>query len=80
MFSKSSVADFVFVWKGWGIKNQLIQGQFYNIISDVDECAIGQSTCDYQCVNTLGSFVCTCFDGQSGSLNNCTGNIYVFIT
>ena len=42
--------------------------------ADVDECAAGH--CSQQCVNTVGSFVCSCNPGYT--LNNdgttCDGN------
>ena len=36
--------------------------------SDIDECASGNA-CENggQCVNTPGSFTCTCADGYTGS-------------
>lgn len=44
--------------------------------SDIDECARGVHTCesDQECVNTAGSFGCTCGAGyRRDSQGNCEG-------
>ena len=42
---------------------------------DVDECRIDLAQCDGNayCTNTIGSFLCTCKPGFTGSDNECTG-------
>lgn len=46
---------------------------FYHV--DIDECATGADVCDSKaaCVNTNGSFICTCISGYSGDGITCTG-------
>ena len=49
---------------------------FYGIFSsDVDECVDGTHQCssDAVCVNTEGSYNCTCNPGYEGDGYNCTG-------
>ena len=42
----------------------------YNIISsDIDECSEGSHDCEQECVNSQGSFTCSCHDGYE-PLNN----------
>ena len=41
-------------------------------ISDINECETNE--CDQDCVNTLGSYYCTCREGFSLSLDNYTCN------
>ena len=36
---------------------------FFNILSDIDECAVGMGGCAHNCNNTIGSFECSCRDG-----------------
>ena len=31
--------------------------------ADIDECATNASTCEQVCTNTIGGFLCSCFDG-----------------
>ena len=40
----------------------------YSIVSDIDECAEGTDDCvdDADCMNTDGSFTCTCQPGFTG--------------
>jgi len=42
---------------------------------DIDECASNTHKCDLHssCVNTIGSYKCSCFDGFSGTGLKCTG-------
>lgn len=32
---------------------------------DIDECAKDHGNCQHECVNTLGSYVCTCHNGYT---------------
>ncbi len=43
--------------------------------SDIDECALGTAECDpnADCVNTIGSYNCTCRDGYFGNGSLCMG-------
>ena len=43
-----------------------------NTISDINECETNE--CDQDCVNTFGSYYCTCREGFSLSLDNYTCN------
>lgn len=44
-------------------------------LSDIDECAAGISSCDVNadCVNTKGSYGCSCKAGYHGDGKNCEG-------
>ena len=46
--------------------------------SDIDECTQGLAGCSYNCINTLGSFLCTCMNGFEllSDNRNCGGNQY----
>ena len=43
--------------------------------SDIDECVSGTHECDVnaQCINTVGSYNCTCKNGYSGDGRSCSG-------
>ena len=45
--------------------------------SDIDECAISNGNCSEICINTVGSYMCSCVSGQSLTSDNktCTGKI-----
>ena len=45
-------------------------------VSDIDECQEGSAGCDHNCVNTDGSYLCTCMDGYELESDNhtCTGD------
>ena len=47
----------------------------YNQLSDMDECTLGINGCNQNCVNTEGTYLCSCFAGyQLGSDNHtCLG-------
>ena len=51
---------------------------FYTI--DINECA-STSDCHAHaiCMNTVGSYVCTCMEGYTGDGKDCTGNIIYII-
>ena len=42
---------------------------------DIDECEVGIHNCNKnaQCINTVGSFFCSCLPGYTGDGVNCTG-------
>ena len=39
-------------------------GSHYNF-ADADECAAGTDTCDQICLNTMGSYTCSCNTGYT---------------
>ena len=43
--------------------------------TDIDECALGTNGCNQYCINTIGSYLCTCYIGYQISLNHriCVG-------
>ena len=42
--------------------------------SDLDECATGQHSCQYNCINTVGGYECGCPEGYKRARDNiCTG-------
>ena len=45
----------------------------YNIPIDIDECASGEHDChvNAECLNTEGTFYCTCSEGYFGSGTVC---------
>ena len=46
-----------------------VSNYYINIVkinySDIDECAEGTAHCEQTCINTNGSFECTCVDGYT---------------
>ena len=48
-----------------------------SFLADVDECIAAKHTCDANanCVNTHGSYNCSCKSGYTGDGFNCTGEI-----
>lgn len=34
-------------------------------VLDLDECATDEGNCQHECVNTLGSYICTCHNGYT---------------
>ena len=55
----------------------LTQGQFQQRIildADFNECSVQNGGCDFECVNTEGSFECGCRDGYQLSIGReCIG-------
>lgn len=45
----------------------------YFSISDIDECKTGQHDCQNQCVNTQGSYQCSCQSGFNQIGGQCLG-------
>ena len=47
--------------------------------ADIDECSLGIDNCDSNavCINTVGSFECTCLPGFTGDGIQCTGIDFV---
>lgn len=45
------------------------------MFTDIDECNVGTHNCSQVCTNTGGSFDCSCQIGNSGTGNNCTGEV-----
>ena len=45
------------------------------IDTDVDECTCDTDGCEHNCINTVGSFFCSCDTGYALALDarNCTG-------
>ena len=45
------------------------------LCSDQDECLVNNGGCQYHCINTVGSYTCSCNDGFSLSKDrhNCEG-------
>ena len=49
--------------------------------ADIDECANGNNDCDttanFECINTPGSFVCVCAAGYQLVEGNCVSEIFI---
>ena len=47
----------------------------YLTVVDLDECTTRTHNCDVnaECVNTVGSYSCTCSVGYTGDGQNCNG-------
>ena len=52
---------------------------FTNSILDINECEAKTHNCSVNatCINTKGSFNCTCKPGHGGDGHNCTGECFV---
>ena len=52
---------------------------FTNSILDINECEAKTHNCSANatCINTKGSFNCTCKTGYDGDGHNCTGECFV---
>lgn len=46
-----------------------------NVFSDIDECSISNGSCDFGCLNTMGSYECVCPPGKKLHWNkkDCVG-------
>ena len=53
-----------------------------HVYSDMNECTVGHLLCDVNanCVNTPGSYYCSCFSGFTGNGEHCTGKENLFMT
>ena len=52
----------------------LYQAIFLLFVVDINECIMGTDVCSQRCLNTEGSFQCSCFQGfQLQGLSMCTG-------
>ena len=47
---------------------------YYYYFLEIDECIEGLSSCNMQCINTIGSYYCTCFTGFQLMNDNHTCN------
>ena len=43
------------------------------MFADIDECLTGLATCSQECVNTLGSYECQCYQGYKMEQTDCIG-------
>lgn len=48
--------------------------KYYNYCLDVDECQTRVNNCRYACKNLVGTFMCVCPEGFTGTGDNCRGN------
>ena len=50
-----------------------------NVLSDINECATNSGSCSSvtTCVNTVGSFFCTCNIDYAGNGFSCSGGVYI---
>ena len=53
---------------------------FFGISSDIDECMEGTAQChsNATCMNTMGSYTCTCDYGYTGNGFDCAGKTCFF--
>ena len=52
------------------------------LLLDIDECALKTDDCSKElatCTNTVGSYLCQCIDGYTGSGVVCTGIIVIHV-
>ena len=59
------------------------QSIYFILFLDVDECSLGTFNCSAggMCINTEGSYNCSCSPGYSGDGQLCTGEIsFSFVT
>lgn len=48
--------------------------KYHNYCLDVDECQTRVNNCRYACKNLVGTFMCVCPEGFTGTGDNCRGN------
>ena len=50
-------------------------GYYYIVVVDVNECTINNGGCEANCMDTEGSYVCSCEEGFELNINqhNCDG-------
>ena len=60
----------------WEKKTEIYSNSLINLASDFDECSLELSPCDpnADCINTDGSYSCTCKQGYTGNGRICEGN------
>ena len=60
------------VWKSCGYQYKKI---ILNICTDINECASYNGGCSQSCINTPGSYTCSCSSGYILDVDghNCTG-------
>ena len=53
----------------------ILSSFFYHLSSDVDECVAGTHQCDVNaaCINSIGSYACSCNNGYMGDGITCSG-------
>ena len=55
----------------------MMEGMHFSFLfhADIDECATNNGGCEQTCINTIGSFYCSCRTGYQldGDGFNCTG-------
>ena len=61
------------VGQEWVVINDTLR--CLNVVVDIDECTTNTHNCDpdASCINTDGSFNCTCNQGFSGNGTTCSG-------
>ena len=55
---------------------------YVDLIAEINECQDGNSFCEQVCMNTIGSYECSCYNGYRPNQDGlrCTGNIkYVIL-
>ena len=67
LFVTVSISFFVYLIFCWYL--------IFTIFLDVDECGIHSDNCDMNanCINTNGSFICSCHSGWYSDGVNCNG-------
>ena len=48
-----------------GYANNIILLSIINFVLDINECSTNNGGCEHNCVNTIGSFTCSCNTGYS---------------
>ena len=51
------------------LMNQFVNAALIFLISEIHECNDGSHSCEHNCENTAGGFVCSCFTGYTLSSN-----------